>query len=275
MNRNSNEKKKKKKSERLRVGKRIEQRKKESSWLLFYVAKEFLTSALENNIFYCLIHQTAQISVCLIECALSLIKIKENTNICKIASFPVIFSILLSHISCIYLSYFNETVAHKQKKISAKNVLISSTETSITNPKYIWNTNEREENSTHWLEFLDCNLHFILFLFSRFDFRWKFGFKIIDINVSVRQRRKQWLSKTNTIRYELSVATPRFNWIFFSCIPLSTEFVSILHWRWIAFWCEKCMPIVRSPILNHLFICLCGFLHSQPARREESQYQCW
>lgn len=46
-------------------------------------------SALENNIFYCLIHQTAQFPpVRLIECALSLIKIKENQNfLCQITIF--------------------------------------------------------------------------------------------------------------------------------------------------------------------------------------------
>lgn len=55
--------------------------------------------------------------------------------------------------------------------------------------------------------------HFYLFgaklgLFSvLLNFRWKFGFKIIDINASARQRRKRWLNKTNTIRYKFSIVT--------------------------------------------------------------------
>lgn len=112
---------------------------------------------------------------------------------------------------------------------------------------------------------LDIIIILILFSFcSGCHFRWKFGSKITDTSASVKQKRKRWLNKINTIRFV------RF--------PLKKKFYSIqkLTDRWDR---PKIGPVLVN-ITKWAAIDFCFFLqflrfYSRPVHRDEWPCRFW
>lgn len=125
------------------------------------------------------------------------------------------------------------------------------------------------------------------------NFRWKFGFKIIDTNVNARQRRRRWLNKINTIRYEIRLHSFKSYSLenIYACIhflhsleilwkPQLFRVPVILpknrnHIKWNkiqlnAIECVLLLCIESYKFLNHnLFL---RFLHSQPVHLDVLPY---